>query len=251
MRSPGGATFLVVATATFAATGSLGAQAIRGRLLEERTGVPVAEASIALVSDSGAPLGVRARTDSAGAFALRATRPGIVRLRAERIGYRPALSPAVELREGDEISVTLRIVPDTLILQPLVVTANNRQPPGRLGGFYDRMAHSVAGRFITREEIERRAPINVTDLLRTVAGIRVVPGPRGFGAVIRTTEGCAPAVYLDGLRFALMGETLDHIVDPMSLEGIEVYAHALNVPAEFQGFGPRCGAIVLWTRVWG
>ena len=66
---------------------------------------------------------------------------------------------------------------------------------------------------------------------------------------MQTTEGCRPAVYVVGLRYPLLrGETIDNVVDPTALEGIEVYAHAAEVPVEFQGPWSNCGAIVLWTR---
>jgi hypothetical protein len=56
-------------------------------------------------------------------------------------------------------------------------------------------------------------------------------------------------VYLDGLRFPLFrGESIDHLVSPMELEGIEVYAHAAQVPVEFQRTRAGCGAILFWTR---
>jgi hypothetical protein len=75
-----------------------------------------------------------------------------------------------------------------------------------------------------------------------------VPSPRGFGNEVLTTTGCRPAVYLDGLRYPLRGESIDHIVNPMDIEGIEVYSNPAEVPVEYQGPGSSCGAIVIWTR---
>jgi len=40
----------------------------------------------------------------------------------------------------------------------------------------------------------------------------------------------------------------DHIVNPMDIEGIEVYTHAAEAPVEYRGPGTSCGAILLWTR---
>jgi hypothetical protein len=55
---------------------------------------------------------------------------------------------------------------------------------------------------------------------------------------------------LDGVPYALLGgETIDDVVSPTQLEGIEVYRHAAEVPAEFLTAGSSCGAIVLWTRI--
>jgi hypothetical protein len=113
----------------------------------------------------------------------------------------------------------------------------------------DRAQRGGFGYFITRDKIEQQRPFRVTDLLRTVPGLQVLPSGRAFGDIVRTTEGCSPAVYLDGSRFPLMGESIDNLVDPMALEGIEVYPRAVEVPAEFQGPFANCGVIALWTRV--
>jgi hypothetical protein len=57
-----------------------------------------------------------------------------------------------------------------------------------------------------------------------------------------------PAVYLDGVRFPLLGESIDNIIDPSQLEGIEVYTHAAEVPAQFASARSNCGVIALWTK---
>jgi hypothetical protein len=45
-----------------------------------------------------------------------------------------------------------------------------------------------------------------------------------------------------------MVESIDRIVNPMHIEGIEVYTHAAEVSVEYRGPGTSCGAILLWTR---
>ncbi len=44
--------------------------------------------------------------------------------------------------------------------------------------------------------------------------------------------------------------SLDDVVNPETVEGIEVYRTAAQVPAEFGGSGifTRCGVLVIWTR---
>jgi hypothetical protein len=133
-------------------------------------------------------------------------------------------------------------------MRPIAIVASSRRTPGRLSGFYDRMQRHGVGTFITSDQIERARPFAVTDLLRTVPGLQVFPSRRGFGNTVRTIEGCQPTVYLDGVRFPLLGESIDDIVNPMTLEGIEVYPHAVDVPAELQGPTSNCGAIALWTK---
>jgi outer membrane receptor for ferrienterochelin and colicin len=137
-------------------------------------------------------------------------------------------------------------------VQPLVVISsnsaanNNNRRTGLLSGFQQRAQRHTFGRFITRDEIDKQHPIFVSDLLRTIPGLEVVP--RLGGNDVRSITGCRPAVYLDGIRYPLMGETIDQIVSPYELEGIEVYTHPSEVPVEFQGPGSDCGVIALWTR---
>ena len=43
------------------------------------------------------------------------------------------------------------------------------------------------------------------------------------------------------------GETIDDLIQPSTLEGIEIYRNRTELPFEFAG--PReCGAILFWTR---
>ena len=223
----------------------LDAQIIRGRILEDPSSRPVSGASVALVGAVTARSAATTRTGGDGSFSLQAPSPGIYRLLAELPGYRTAVTPAFELFAGDQVDVTLRLLSDTMRLRPMVVTANTRQNNNRLSGFARRNAF---GRYITRDQIDRMHPVWVSDLLRTTPGLQVVPSPRGFGNDVLTTEGCRPAIYLDGLHYPLMGETIDQIVNPNEIDSIEVYAHAAEVPPEYMGPGSNCGAIVIWTR---
>lgn len=225
------------------------AQSIRGRLLEQGSDRPIASAAVSLLPAANAQPVATTRTSNDGAFALTAPGPGIYRLMAVLPGYRTAVSPAMEFQANDQVDFTWRLLSDTVRLRPIAVTANARQPAGRSGGFYERMQRrSAFGHFIGRDQIEKQRPFTVSDLLRTIPGLVVTPSPAGFGDVVRTTEGCQPAIYLDGIRFPLMGESIDQIVNPMDLEGIEVYTHAAEVPVEFAGPGSSCGVIALWTR---
>jgi hypothetical protein len=247
LHTPGAATLLVAALCLVYPV-VLEAQTVTGTVRQGRSSRPVAGARVELLTDAGAATGAAVTSDSAGAFTLSAPSAGVYRVRAGRTGYRTAVSPAVQLPRGERITMTLSLVPDTVQLAPIVVTGAPTRVPGELGGFYERQRQNAFGTFITRQQIDRQRPFEVTDLLRTTPGLIVTPAPFAFGSTVRTTEGCAPAFYLDGVRFALMGETIDEIVNPNDVEAIEVYAHPAEVPAQFAGFDNACGAIVVWTR---
>jgi hypothetical protein len=226
----------------------IAAQSIQGRLLEQGSGRPLPSAVIMLVSGANAAPGASTKSDSAGRFLLRVPAGGIYRVRVEDPGYRTAVTPEVEVGPGDQLGITLHLLPDTLQLRPMQVTAASRPATRSVSGFTERAKRRAGGAFITRDQIDKRHPMTVSDLLATVPGLQVVTDPLRFGADVRTTEGCRPQVYLDGVRYPLRGETIDQIVSPSQLEGIEVYPHAAEVPIEFQAPGSTCGAILLWTR---
>ena len=226
----------------------LAAQAIRGKLLDQYTNNPIPGATITLVTPQNAPVGRTAKTAPDGSFSITAPVPGTYRLRADVAGYVTATTPAIDLIPGDQLNITWRLLAGALQLRPIAITSNDRPNSSKLSGFEQRMKTHGFGYFITRDKIDQMRPFSVTDLLRTVPGLQVIPSMRTFGNVVRTIEGCTPAVYLDGSRFPLMGESIDDIVNPMALEGIEVYTHAVEVPAEFQGPFANCGVIALWTK---
>lgn len=228
------------------ASHTLTAQSIRGKLLEQITDKPIPNAAVSLIAVPDTKVG-EAKTTGSGDFTIKAPSPGTFRLRAVVNGYRIAVSPAIALKGDDDVSLTWRIMPDTIYLQPVVVTANASPSAGRLAGFAGRKKRNIGGYFITRDDIDKRRPFRVTDLLTSVPGLRLVPGL--FGDDVVTSEGCRPAIYLDGVRFPLLGEKLDNIVHPQDIEAIEVYPHVAEVPVEFMSAGQQCGAIAIWTRV--
>jgi hypothetical protein len=225
------------------------AQTITGKLLDQYTNQPIPGATISLVTEQNAPVGPTTKTGNDGSFSVAAAAPGIYRLRADISGYLSAVTPAIELGAGDQINITWHLLAGAVQMRPIAIVSSSRRTSGRLSGFYDRMQHKGLGTFITADQIQKMHPFQVTDILRTMPGLEVFPSPRGFGNVVRTIEGCQPAIFLDGSRFPLLGESIDNLVNPSDLEGIEVYAHPTDVPAEFQqGRGSNCGAIVLWTK---
>jgi outer membrane receptor for ferrienterochelin and colicin len=128
-------------------------------------------------------------------------------------------------------------------LDPIEVVAE-RQLRGPLAGF-ERRRERGFGTYFTREDIEARAPYVLTDLLRTVPGVRVITaGPFGEKAV-RLRGNCRPEIIMDGIRTSIDAD-LDYVLQPMDVEAVEVYKGP-QMPAQF-GSNP-CGAIVVWTRV--
>jgi TonB family protein len=170
-----------------------------------------------------------------------------VSVHARRLGYRPVTVDAL-VEPGATRSLTITIARLAQELSAIVVRGTRRQPTGEYGGFYDRLDNGF-GYFITRDQIERRNPTQVTDMMRSVPGVRLMPTRYVQRAVRLRNAGvnCPPQFWMDGIR---LGEEYDmDFLDPASVEGIEVYSMA-SVPARFM-VGPDrriCGTIVVWTR---
>jgi hypothetical protein len=223
------------------------AQSIRGNLVDAETGKPVEAGSVLLLERDSTRLAAEAvRTDSAGGFLLTAAKPGPYRLRAERLGYRSSVSPPLVLTEGDTLDVEFRLSTQVVMLKPIVV--RGRKHPVFLSAFYQRAEKGGFGKYVMREQIERQNPRVTTDILRRIPGILLHPSRTGIGNAISVRGGCSPTIWVDGVRVRLFDQTVDEIVLPGELEGIEVYRGGADLPVEYGGVTGGCAAIVFWTR---
>jgi hypothetical protein len=237
--------FLLVSLASAQA---LPAQIVRGTLLDDRTGQRIPAGTMSLLTEDSMQV-ADARTDRGGAFVLQAVRPGSYRLRAEHPGFVSVVSSAMEVKEGDTVRVEVALSRGAIVLNPVVVKARPRRRGSPVDGYHDRLERLPWGTFVTREEIERSHAGRATDLLRRIPGVQVVPAARSVGSNVILRGTCSPTVFVDGSRVPLLGgATIDDLVKPSMLEGIEVYRNATQIPAEY-GLDAGCGAILLWSRV--
>lgn len=135
-----------------------------------------------------------ATTDSAGAFRFSGLDPGSYQLRARSDAYKEVLTPPVELVDSGIVAVVVRLAADLIPPAPLEVTAPPSMPRRNvaLSTFLERAERGIGGILIMPDEIHRRSPRNVTDLLATTAGIVVMQD-----IIINQRTQCAPTVYLD------------------------------------------------------
>jgi hypothetical protein len=237
---------LVIVAAALAGT-PLGAQSVRGELSDARTNDRLAGVLLVLEAPDGS-VAASARTGERGEFSLSAERTGSFRIRAEKAGYRPAVSSAVKLERGDTLRVAIRLSDEAIVLDSLVVASIPRDAPVRARAFYERKSSATFGIFITREDIVRTRPGRTTDLLRRIPGAQFSSG-RGDGFSTRVRAGCTPAVFLDGTKVLMTGITVDDLVRPAEIEGIEIYRSMSEAPPEYQGLASGCSAILIWTRI--
>lgn len=245
------ATLLVALTAT-----ALDAQAVlRGVVLDDETAEPLGHARVDFI-DHQLRRYKQVVTDHTGRFIFPNVPVGSFRLRAARIGYRPVTTPRWWLERGDTLTTEVRLHSTTMLLAPLEIVARARTSP-ILEDYYHRKERGF-GTYLTREDIENRAALSVTDLLATVPGVHVVTGSASRGgtggrniSMSRALPGCVAQIYMDGVLMTRPGDTgfiLDDIVRPEEIEGVEIYRGLSSVPAAFANEEARCGVVAIWTR---
>ena len=66
------------------------------------------------------------------------------------------------------------------------------------------------------------------------------------------TTNCPARFFIDGNSVALQGMSIDELVSPSDVEGIEIYKGMSSVPSEFSGRSinddSRCGVVAIWTK---
>ena len=190
----------------------------------------------ALVSVPGT--GLEVQTAASGMFSLGGLPSGTQTLEVRALGYEPKRIPVELFRDR---LTTVNVVLDRPV-QTLDVVKVFGKGNARLAAF-ERRRRAGWGHVLTPADIERRHPLRLTDLFRTIPGVRVVPSG-AFGNMI-LLRGCPPTVFLNGVR---LGEgaagDLDLLASTTEITAVEVYTASMR-PAEF--WGNSCGSVVLWA----
>jgi hypothetical protein len=216
--------------------------------------------------------GLSATTDASGAFSIAGLPAGTFAAQARAIGLSPVTVP-VDLASARTDSVTIALA-DRATTRLAAVTVYGRRP-NTLQNMEDFAARRRQGfgHYLTVDDLRNR--ITVTDALKSVAGLHVVPTATGvavygrggcdrFGDTGCSAPGCRPAVYLDGNRLPdqpmVLSEgggvaegdppDIDQYIDPQRVMGIEVYNGVGGVPGQFQTFDQTagCGVILIWSK---
>jgi hypothetical protein len=165
-----------------------------------------------------------------------------------RIGFEAATFTAV-LHPGKIARGNFSLTPSAQAL-PTVAVKDTQNTTHWLDQF-DRRREGARGTFFTRADIERQNARDGTDIIRSVAGVRLVPGRFGFGHQVVMTRGdgprqCVPQMFVHGMAYS--GNLDDFLAE--DIEALEVYVGISQIPPELtkNGRGGDCGAIVVWTR---
>jgi hypothetical protein len=272
-----------------------GGAMLRGHVIDGSSGSPAPDALVTLtwnrlevaitrvaaVSERQAVT----RTDSAGRYSFCGLPDG-VRLTA-RVAFDGRRSDAVAmLVASDELAVKDLVVGTETVLaaaepaQTPITSTRITAPQNRAMQEVDRRRRRGNGSYLTRTQIERSNASRLTDLLRRMPSVSILPSDNGTIVVelrgskrvtfasptVRTDSGssttrlpgppqgtsqmtvknCPAGFLLDGLAIDA-GSSMDLEMRPGLLEAIEVYSPA-QVPIEYAGRFSECGVVMIWTR---
>jgi carboxypeptidase family protein/TonB-dependent receptor-like protein len=198
---------------------------------------PVPSAEIVLKRD-GRELQV-AHSGDDGRFSFDDVQTGPAALTVRRMGYTArTLNIDVASAATDPIEVKLDEIPSDI--SSVVVESSK----SHLEEFYARKGHNNFATFFEKKDIQKRNPLYLSEMLRTIAGATISSAGAGNRILLR---GCQPMVWVDGMRAP--GAELDEVARPNDIAGMEVYASNAGLPADYQDRSNRmCGAIIVWTK---
>ena len=240
---------------------------LQGIAREEQTGVRLGFAEIHLRKTATGDV-LRTRTDRAGFFRICGLSTGSYELDAALGGYIAgpvAIDVAAHDAAGNTIlEIVLPMAADVIALDSIAVEARPRDlaPPGF--NDFERRRQSGYGVFVLPEDIERRNPTRVTELLQQTG---VTVQDNGQQIFIRRSL-CGPTVYIDGVRVTHKsrsgllasssgGSKYDdptyeaasavNMVNPTAVRAIEVYRSPGETPSAYLDSNAKCGVILIWT----
>ncbi len=240
LLSPALALVPIVATAQSAKTSGVLFGVVR-----DSTGAKLARVDVMVLESNQ-----RALSNDSGAYRIAGLPQGALHVQFRHVGF-AAETTTVSLAPGEarELLFALTHLAPATELEATLITERLR---GKMGPFNTRRSRGV-GTFITRTELEARHPSSISELLRYVTGVGVQqrmagePQPVQMQRSARTTlyGSCTVRLYVDGHRYE-NGNVDDF--HPTTVEGIEVYRSAAEVPADFRTNDAACGVIAIWTR---
>jgi hypothetical protein len=213
-------------------------------------GKPVGGARVEIPMSS-----VSTTTRDDGTFRLVGVLAGTQMLVARSLSYATAAEP-INVTSREPLDVTLTVGNKVNLLDPVLVTARRDYALDKAG--FTARKRAGAGYFFTREDIDRRQPNNITDMIKglpsvTVSYQRGGTVVRGRGGVTSLYSASAPCtrVFIDGFEWRdLQPGDLDMFVNPDDVIGLEVYQSG-DVPNQFRRLDRGCLTMVVWTQFRG
>ena len=193
-------------------------------------------------------------TDGRGRFTFTRLYPGRHLVQFSHLGY-ATRADSIGVEYGRMSNIRVSLSADPVWLDPIEVSVERRDIVLEQAGFYHREAIGF-GKFLDRDDIEKRPPGRMSDLFAGLAGVTLVAGPNGRRNVMLNagryrSAPCFPRVVLDDMIVgggSSLPADLDILLTRSALAGVEVYTRTAGIPVKYGGTGSSCGVIVIWTR---
>ncbi len=224
-------------------------------IVDSVSGVPVSGAVVILGGDTAHAV----RADSAGEASLHARLSHADTIRVTARGFR-TYERRLDDRGEDVLIFDVHLARSVQLLESRRITEAKGASVdlGRLAG-YNRRRAAGSGNIITREQIQLRSAVRVSDLFRGMPGLRVVDSASARLLVSSRTaqsslvstsanNDCVVPVAVDGLLRE--GSFEVDLLNLEEIEGIEVFVGIGTIPPEYSSMRKNawCGLILVWTR---
>jgi hypothetical protein len=204
----------------------------------------------------------RVVTGPTGRALLPELAPGKVVVRTKHIGYTPG-EVTTDLTPGRNTIPILMSSVMTPMLDTIRVTGQSRLARvNRDAEFDERLRTHAASAAFTKEDIDRRGPVDAWQMLTNVPGVKIVDT---LAVTAESTRGhrmtpdlqlvpCFMMVLVDGMEMRPSGNNLAfdlrQLPKPNEIHGIEVFDGPARIPVQYSGAGDNkwCGMIMIWTR---
>ena len=211
---------------------------------------PVAGAIVSVKDDKLERIG---RSDSSGMAMVEGVSPGSVVIRVRLIGSKQNIF-LVRVADGDN-AFTITVDGGTTLDE--VKVTENRSSVARHADFDTRLMHRDANTAITQAQIDKRNPITLSQMLRSVPGLRIADSLGNTIAVSSrgtktdrnlVPQPCVMRIMVDGVVMPAYAN-IDAIA-PKETYGIEVFNGPSRIPLALGGVrtDSYCGIIAIWTR---
>jgi hypothetical protein len=218
---------------------------------------PLADVTLDVEPPNGAKRTVV--TGPSGRALLPDVAPGLLTVRARRVGFKPGRVAATIEPGRNTVPIMLSNI-DGPTLDTVRVVGDRRRSI-RHDEFETRRVNRQATASITRAEIERRNPASLWQMLTGIPSIKVVDIDTMVVALSTRSvalkpdlsiEPCFLLVMIDGtaMNSEQKGFDLRMLPPPNDVYGVEIFAGPSSIPLQYGGTGSGkwCGMVAIWTR---
>ena len=209
------------------------------KVLDSERGEPIEGALVSIMD------GRQTFTDVDGRAEFHGLQSELAHVTVERLGYASRVEP-VTLHPDRTTAVELAMTIEAIALRPLKVEVRSRFLESH--GYYRRLDQGVVMRLLTRQTIEERGSLLISDAFAHIPGIRI-DRPTTHRAHLQARD-CMLAVFVDGVEWNVDIEGTVNIdqIPPHWVEVAEVYWGSRTPPAYRGRHNGGCGSVLIWTK---